>query len=147
MLKPTRQLLAVAIALLVFGLLGAPATGRAAAPDTPLKVLVFWGSWCSNCPAVMREMEVLRKQYIGRNVEFVAVSLEGETAPQQYLSSKGYGFALKTNGDALLARYQAVGVPWVVLTDNTGKAVANPSRGGAADDLAGLVKLELDLRT
>lgn len=123
------------------------ATARAAAPALPLKVLVFWGSWCGNCPAVMREMESLRKQYAGRNVEFVAVSLEGEDAPQNYLTQKGYGFHLKTNGDALLSRYQAVGVPWVVLTDAAGNAVANPSRGGAARELGDLVKIELDLRT
>ena len=97
--------------------------------------------------AARSESTSLRKQYAGRNVEFVAVSLEGEDAPQNYLTQKGYGFHLKTNGDALLSRYQAVGVPWVVLTDAAGNAVANPSRGGAARELGDLVKIELDLRT
>lgn len=130
------------LALLMLGHAGA-----AQASQPPLKVLVFWGSWCANCPAVMRDLDALRQQYAGRNVEFVAVSLEGETTPRKYLAGKGYGFAMKTDGDALLARYQAVGVPWVVVTDAAGNVVANPSQGAAPREVGGLVKLELDLRT
>lgn len=133
--------------LMALGLWLGSTGARASAPSEPLQVLVFWGSWCSNCPALMREMEALRKQYAGRNVEFIAVSLEGEAAPQQYLNRKGYGFGLKTDGDALLAHYQAVGVPWVVVTDPSGRALANPSARSAPQDVVEQVKLELDLRS
>ena len=147
MFKPTRLYLVFAATLMALSLCLGSTQARAAEPSEPLQVLVFWGSWCSNCPAVMREMELLRKQYAGRNVEFVAVSLEGEASPQQYLSRKGYGFRLKTDGDALLARYQAVGVPWVVVTDTRGKALANPSASSAPQNVAEQVRLELDLRS
>lgn len=130
------------LALLMLGHAGA-----ATAKQPPLKVLVFWGSWCANCPTVMRDLETLRQQYAGRNVEFVAVSLEGEATPQKYLAGKGYGFAMKIDGDALLASYQAVGVPWVVVTDAAGNAIANPSQLAAPREVGGLVKMELDLRT
>ncbi|MDO9453447.1 MAG: TlpA disulfide reductase family protein [Stagnimonas sp.] len=146
MFKATRLRAVITTALLLSGFC-AITTARAAAPAEPLKVLVFWGSFCSNCPAVMRQMDALREQYGDRNVQFVAVSLEGEEAPQQYLARKGYGFHIKTDGDALLARYQAVGVPWVVLTDAAGNAIANPSRGGAPREVADKLRLELDLRT
>lgn len=146
MFKSTHLYALVATALLMLGLCGTT-NARAATAAEPLKVLVFWGSFCSNCPAVMRQMDALREQYAGRNVQFVAVSLEGEEAPQQYLARKGYGFEMKADGDALLARYQAVGVPWVVLTDAAGNAIANPSRGSAPREVAEKLRLELDLRT
>jgi thiol-disulfide isomerase/thioredoxin len=133
--------------LLAIGLCLAALPAHSASSSAPLKVLVFWGSWCSNCPEVMRQMEALRKQYAGHNVEFVAVSLEGEPAPAKYLQQKGYGFHLKTNGDALLARYQAVGVPWVVITDAQGNSVANPSRHDTPLNVVDDVRMELDLRT
>lgn len=147
MSKPARLQSTLAATLMALGLCLGSTQARAAAPPEPLQVLVFWGSWCGNCPALMREMEALRQQFAGRNVEFVAVSLEGEAAPQQYLARKGYGFRLKTDGDALLARYQAVGVPWVVVTDTRGKALANPSARNAPQDVAEQVRLELDLRS
>ena len=146
MFKTTCRHVVLITALLLLGLC-ATSTARAATSAEPLKVLVFWGSFCSNCPAVMRQMDALREQYASRNVQFVAVSLEGEEAPQQYLAREGYGFKMKTDGDALLARYQAVGVPWVVLTDAAGNAIANPSRGSSPREVADKLKLELDLRT
>jgi len=146
--RPTPLLHSLRAALvLAFGLFGGTTTANATVAGEPLQVLVFWGSWCGNCPPVMRQMEALRKEYEGRNVEFVAVSLEGEDAPQNYLRRKGYGFQLKTDGDALMARYEAVGVPWVVLIDTAGKVVSNPSRHGSAAEVGARVKMELDLRT
>lgn len=133
--------------LIVLALLASSGVAHAEAAGKPMKVLIFWGSWCSNCPAVMRDMEKLRKSYQGRNVEFVAVSLDDESAPKKYLATRGYGFRVKTGGSALLERYQAVGVPWVVVTDAAGKVIANPSLTSAAKDVPASVKLELDLRT
>jgi thiol-disulfide isomerase/thioredoxin len=112
----------------------------------PIKVLVFWGSWCANCPAMMAKMEKVRRHFAGRNVEFVAVSLEGEAQPQKY-RAKGYGFKSRRDGDQLLARYQGVGVPWVVVTDAEGTPLAEPSRSGSLDSVAEAVRIELDLRT
>lgn len=137
----------IILALLALLSISAVAT-RSEASTTPpaIKVLVFWGSWCGTCPAVMAQMEEMRREYSGRNVEFVAVSLEGETQPRKYLA-KGYGFRASQDGDALLARYNGNGVPWVVVTDGRGKAIAEPSRSGGPGAVAALVKIELDLRT
>ena len=137
-------------ALLVVALMSISALSPAdafAPGSKPMKVLVFWGSWCGACPTVMSQVEQIRKDYAGRNVEFVAVSLEGESTPSAYLRRKGYGFKSLPNGDDLLKRYSGVAVPWVVITDSNGTPLAQPSRNASPLPVADLVRIELDLRS
>jgi len=142
--KTIKMVLAVMALMSISAL--SPADASVAQPK-PMKVLVFWGSWCGTCPGVMSQMEQIRKAYAGRNVEFVAVSLEGEAAPSEYLHRKGYGFRSQVNGDELLKRYDGAGVPWVVITDANGKPVSQPSLASRPQAVADLVRIELDLRT
>lgn len=127
------------------------ATAAQAAPQTaadrePVNVLVFWGSWCPNCPAVMKEMDKVRAQFAGHRVRFVAVSFAGETDPTRTLQRKGVGFDVMTDGDALFKQVGGVGVPWVVVTDARGQVIAKPSASNAPAAVPGDVAMELSLR-
>lgn len=124
----------------------AAAPGRATASAEPIKVLVFWGSWCPNCPAVMKEMDKVRARFAGRQVRFVAVSFAGETDPQKALQRKGVGFEVMTDGDALFKQVGGVGVPWVVVTDSRDQVIAKPSAHAVPSAVPGDVALELSLR-
>jgi thiol-disulfide isomerase/thioredoxin len=137
----------VGAALAIVALNAYAAAPRALPADSEeVNVLLFWGSWCHNCPKVLQSMEQVRKAYAGKKVKFYAVSLDGEKQPEQYLNAKGVGFESITNGTDMLAGYDAPGVPWVVITDKNGKMIANPSRNTALTNVAAMVKMDLSLR-
>jgi thiol-disulfide isomerase/thioredoxin len=134
---------------LIFGLFTAGAAQAATVPvpeKAPINVLVFWGSWCPNCPAVMKEMDKVRAQFAGHKVRFVAVSFAGESNPQQALQKKGVSFDVMTDGDDLFKQVGGVGVPWVVVTDDKGQVIAKPSAHNVPASVPGDVAMELNLR-
>lgn len=114
--------------------------------DANLNVVLFWGSWCGNCPAVMQDMESVRSRFEGKNVEFFAVSLDGEQEPNRYLQRRGIGMTSVADGTALLKHFEAPGVPWVVIVNDKGEVVEAPSRKVKPSQLAANVEMDLNLR-
>ncbi len=114
--------------------------------DSDLSVVMFWGSWCGNCPAVMQDLEALRTKIDSDKVGFYAVSLDGEQDPHGYLRSRGVGMTSVEEGSSLLKTYDAPGLPWVVIVNSKGEVVDAPSRKVKPAQLAANVELDLHLR-
>jgi len=61
-------------------------------------VMNLWASWCGPCRSEVPEYEKVRKEYAGRNVEFIGLTTEdprtSSTRVQQFLRNVNFGFRL-----------------------------------------------------
>ncbi len=139
---------ALLLSLVAFSATAFAPAADAAETGKGLKVLVFWASWCPNCGAVLKNLDQLRAKHAGKNVEFCAVSFSDEADPKAALHKKGVdGFKVVANGEALFKKVGGAGFPWVVIVDDAGHLVAQPSATAAqARNVSDNVSLELNLR-
>lgn len=133
---------------ILFAALPASATPAPAIPfqDAKVNVVMFWGSWCGNCPQVMQALEELRQRFGDQAVNFYAVSLGNEPDADGYLSRQGIGMEGVRDGASLLETYDAPGVPWVVMVDDQGRVIETPSRGTQPQAVPAMVEMGLNLR-
>lgn len=100
-------------------------------PQGKIVLIDFWASWCGICRAGTPRIKELYAQYPRSQFEVISISCDTSsdrwrTAMQkddmpwaQYLLTKqGY--------QDFFARYQASGVPYLLLVDAEGKVIANP---------------------
>lgn len=125
----------------------ADTTAPAANAEPEYEVLVFWGAWCPQCGAVLRDMENVEQAHAGKRVRVTAVNVGAVDGADTALSRKGVeGLHRVHDGSALRDRYDVVGVPWVVVVDRDGKPVATPSRDHRPGEIADWVNMDLSLR-
>lgn len=145
-MRPLPRLLLTAGLVLAFSL---PSAARAASAEPrvtalqePLKVLVYWASWCANCPEVLAHIETLRREFAGRKVSFHAVRLDDEALP---LSRKHTTLAPAPAATLQRLDHPVRAVPWVLVADGQDRVIAEPSREVAPREVHELVRMELRL--
>ena len=92
-------------------------------------VINLWASWCGPCRREIPEYEKVRKNYEGRNVEFVALTTEDpdESADNvnKFLRQVSFGFRLGW-ADRELARFLMNGrssIPQTIVIDGDGRVI------------------------
>ena len=107
------------------------------------KVLVInlWASWCGPCRREIPEYEKVRKDYAGRNVEFIGLTTEDPAGATQrvnkFVRDTGFGFLLGW-ADSEMARMLMNGkssIPQTLVIDGGGSIVNHwagysPKEGG-----------------
>ena len=92
-------------------------------------VINLWASWCGPCRREVPEYEVIRKDFLGRDVEFIGLTTEepGEATEKvnRFVRQTGYGFLLGW-ADRELARTLMNGrraIPQTLLIDTNGNII------------------------
>jgi thiol-disulfide isomerase/thioredoxin len=91
-------------------------------------VLVVWASWCSPCRTALTAMNVLRKKYSTRDIEFIGLTIDDPVKDyndvQQFLERNRIDFRLgwldEERGKMLLSKQSAV--PQVLIVTR-GRAI------------------------
>jgi thiol-disulfide isomerase/thioredoxin len=116
-------------------------------PDLKGKVVVvdFWASWCTPCKKAMPMYAELHKEYAGKDVVIVAVSLdENRKDYDAFLKKNPLPFVVARDPKGKLA--EAVGVqemPTSVVLGKDGK-VASVHSGSLGDKARGKLSAEID---
>lgn len=103
-------------------------------------VINLWASWCGPCRKEIPEYEKVRKDYVGRNVEFIALTVDDADATRQvfkFVRDTGFGFILgwadKETARVLMGTKRAI--PQTLVVDAGGNIVNHwagysPKEGG-----------------
>ncbi|GAB3589472.1 TlpA family protein disulfide reductase [Hymenobacter daeguensis] len=104
--------------------------------------LDFWGTWCKPCMQEMPASNELKKQFEGRDVAFVYISVGDKTEKwqqvlaAQHLTSPASIHLRSPEGDDTANRYQVQGYPTYWLIGRDGRIITRsaprPSDGAAA---------------
>lgn len=107
----------------------------------------LWASWCVPCIKMTPYVQELEKQYEGKNITFVAISIDGNK--QSWLSKmqelKLHGHQLLDQASAFTKSLNITGIPHYLIYDQSGKLVVykgdmpdNPKLKVTIDQLPGL---------
>lgn len=86
-----------------------------------------WATWCKPCLAEQPALEKLEKDFEGKNVVFISLSIDTDKAKwTEMVKSKNLsGLHLFSNNQGPIVQdYQLVGVPRFILFDKNGKTVS-----------------------
>ena len=117
------------------------------AATSPYQVLVFWASWCGRCDTVLKDMETLQSDDALSGTAIKAVNLGDGASAREALARKGGDrLQLVVDGQALADRLQVKSLPWVVVVNQSGEPVYEPSRQAPPSQVARYVQMDLSLR-
>jgi thiol-disulfide isomerase/thioredoxin len=92
-------------------------------------VINIWASWCGPCRREIPEYEKVRKSYEGREVEFVALTVEDPREStddvNKFLRQVSFGFRLGW-ADSEMARFLMNGrggIPQTIVVDTDGRII------------------------
>ncbi len=89
----------------------------------------LWATWCSTCPAEMKELQHLREELRGKPVEIVGLSVDttGNEIVRKFLKEKGIHYPvylLEQENWPRLYRTEDIAVPMTLLVEADGKVAA-----------------------
>jgi len=85
-----------------------------------------WATWCAPCLAEQPALEELEKSFAGKDIVFIALSLDTDKAKWQKMveEKKLSGLHLFTNNKGLIVSdYEVTEIPRYIIFDKTGKTV------------------------
>ena len=119
---------------------GAPRQLTSILPKSKYLLLDFWASWCGICRAGTPRVKEIYRKYTRDQFEVISISCDTsldrwKTAmakdcmpwAQYILTPQGY--------QDFFAKYQASGVPYLLLLDADGKVIANPESPEKVHDI------------
>ena len=105
-----------------------------------------WATWCGPCRGELPHLKKLEKQFEGRNIHFVSISLDARKKDWMKMVEKEQlgGIQLLGGPEAQIARdYNITGIPRFILLDKEGKVInSNMTRPSDAATLKTLESLE-----
>ena len=115
-------------------------------------VLNFWATWCGPCKEEMPRLDALARKYAGKNVAFIAVSLDdGHTrnAIAPFLQRQSISLPVWVGADTgTLDRFHMGGiVPATLILDEQGEAVTRISGEARDADITDALNWLLNGRT
>jgi len=91
-----------------------------------------WATWCGPCLAEVPSLQKVEKQYHGKNIEFVSISIDTEKARDSWrkmVTDKELGgvqlIADKDWKSDFITAYQINGIPRFILIDPNGKIISS----------------------
>lgn len=114
--------------------------------DGKVYLVDFWASWCSPCRTMMQTLKEIYKDYTGKPVDFVSISLDEKEKnwlaahEEEQIPWKSY--RIKDAFKSTIAKQLGIkAIPFIVLIDQEGKIVAKNLRGQKLmDKINGLLK-------
>ncbi len=105
----------------------------------------FWATWCPPCRAAIPSIEKLYKNYGGKGLVVISVSLdEGDwDAVKSFAAEAGITYPVLKGGDDVTSRFQVRSIPMVVIINKEGKIVKRYLGFGDEDELEKDVKAVL----
>jgi thiol-disulfide isomerase/thioredoxin len=94
----------------------------ASAFDGSVVLIDFWATWCTPCVAQARTLEPLHRDFEGRGVEFLAISLgEDLQTVEAYVDRSPFPYTVLIDPmDTLSVEYEIYALPTVVIIDRNG---------------------------
>ena len=91
-------------------------------------VITFWSTKCEICHSEIPKLNQMVDRYKGRDVVFLALTMENETKVENYLRSTPFNFAIVPNSFGMVMQYADrdkagninMGFPAYFLVDQTG---------------------------
>ncbi|WP_147677601.1 TlpA family protein disulfide reductase [Algibacter pacificus] len=88
----------------------------------------LWATWCAPCLAEIPFLKAIEKDYHGKNIEFVSISIDNENAHTKWKNmiaeKKLAGVQLFAKKDrSFVTAYKVTGIPRFILIDPQGKVV------------------------
>ncbi len=92
-------------------------------------LLDFWATWCVPCRKSMAELQQLHRDYAGKGLAVVGVTIEGpelEARVRKFVASRKFEYALAMDAaeDPTWARFHVRAIPSAFLVDARGQIVA-----------------------
>ena len=127
-------------------------TFRLADFEGKVVVLNFWASWCGPCRREVPEYEKVRKQYAGRNVEFIGLTIENPRTStgrvKEFVRTLNFGFRLgwadRETADVLMKGFE--GIPQTLVIAPDGRILDHWDgywRGNSGDHLRATIERAL----
>ena len=93
-----------------------------------IQIVNFWATWCAPCRKEIPEFIKLQAQYADKNVQFIGIAVDEESAVREYLATINSNYPMLIGGDAagLLARElgNSIGaLPYTVVINPEGMVV------------------------
>ena len=115
-------------------------------------VLTFWSLFCEQCKEEIRLLNDVQRQYDGRGVRVIAVSIEGEPLADRirnYVDDKGLEltFLLDEHSDGryeIADTYNVPGTPVLYVIGKSGKIVFARSGHVTVSELSSILESELE---
>jgi cytochrome c biogenesis protein CcmG/thiol:disulfide interchange protein DsbE len=90
-------------------------------------LLDFWATWCKPCLAAIPELQAMHKEYAGRGLTVVGISVDGPrnfAKVRPFVARLGIGYPVVLDEDgSLQQKYQVRAMPTTVLVDTAGSIV------------------------
>lgn len=114
-------------------------------------VLSFWATWCGPCKEELPRLSKLQESYAGKNVRFIAVSIDEEKDRKKiapFLVKEDVHLSVWVGGDTDQLERFGLGdiVPGTVILDEHGEAVTRIMGEAQADDVRSRVDWLLGAR-
>nr|MDE0501834.1 TlpA disulfide reductase family protein [bacterium] len=87
-------------------------------------VVNFWASWCGPCRAEAPVLRRVHEEY-GEQVRFIGVAVD-DTPSDAFAFMESHGIAFEnylSEGNQMMAQYEAFGIPFTVFTDTAGEVL------------------------
>jgi thiol-disulfide isomerase/thioredoxin len=84
-------------------------------------VLDFWGTWCLPCRKTMPILEKLNKQYGGKGVAILGISVDRDYDPVAFMKRMGYTYPIAVKGESASKAYHAQVLPTLYVIGPDGR--------------------------
>lgn len=121
-------------------------SGPVAAEPEAYNVIAFWSGSCGYCEQLLEKLDEVRKKYSDTPVRFYSVSIDSAEDAASFAAPKPFGFQVLAEGGVLAYQYGVTAIPWVMITNCSGKVVAIPSNQNHPALVASYVDMELVFR-
>ncbi len=105
-------------------------------------VLDFWATWCQPCRDSIPGMEKLHRDYAGKGLVILAVSVDGGAAEDIRAFQKEYGmtYTVLMGTEEVASEYRVRTIPLILVLDKSGTIRKRWLGAGNEDDIEKLVK-------